>query len=242
MPLVDYPVQHLPDAEIQTLAQSWRERLNTHFLSDRLDTRELFRAVGEAVNWPIGVELRPDTLMGEANAFVSGDRRTVYMRQGLLDDAASGDPEAVFDAVHELAHIILHRAQVPLARMATRDNQHKHLQPEESAEHQANVFARSFLMTDEEVALYPTPEALSENCFTPAQQAAARIAEYGRTTGRKLKKAQREQSAQTKTVEIRQARLRGYEALPCEECRNFTLVRGGTCLTCDTCGGTSGCS
>ena len=28
----------------------------------------------------------------------------------------------------------------------------------------------------------------------------------------------------------------------CGECGNFTLVRNGTCLKCDTCGGTSGCS
>jgi ribonucleoside-diphosphate reductase alpha chain len=41
---------------------------------------------------------------------------------------------------------------------------------------------------------------------------------------------------------IRQAKLRGYEGDACGECGNFTLVRNGTCLKCDTCGGTSGCS
>ncbi len=39
-----------------------------------------------------------------------------------------------------------------------------------------------------------------------------------------------------------QARMKGYEGDPCGECGNFTLVRNGTCLKCDTCGGTSGCS
>jgi ribonucleoside-diphosphate reductase alpha chain len=38
------------------------------------------------------------------------------------------------------------------------------------------------------------------------------------------------------------ARMKGYEGDPCGECGNFTLVRNGTCLKCDTCGGTSGCS
>jgi ribonucleoside-diphosphate reductase alpha chain len=38
------------------------------------------------------------------------------------------------------------------------------------------------------------------------------------------------------------ARLQGYEGDPCGECGNFTLVRNGTCLKCNTCGGTSGCS
>jgi len=41
---------------------------------------------------------------------------------------------------------------------------------------------------------------------------------------------------------IRAARMRGYEGDSCEECGNFTLVRNGTCLKCDTCGATSGCS
>ena len=39
-----------------------------------------------------------------------------------------------------------------------------------------------------------------------------------------------------------EARVKGYEGEDCRECGNFTLVRNGTCLKCDTCGGTSGCS
>ncbi|MGO1120943.1 vitamin B12-dependent ribonucleotide reductase [Rhodovibrionaceae bacterium A322] len=42
--------------------------------------------------------------------------------------------------------------------------------------------------------------------------------------------------------QIRAARLKGYEGDPCDECGNFTMVRNGTCMKCDTCGGTSGCS
>ena len=41
---------------------------------------------------------------------------------------------------------------------------------------------------------------------------------------------------------VRQARLKGYEGEACQECGNFTLVRNGTCMKCDTCGSTSGCS
>jgi len=42
--------------------------------------------------------------------------------------------------------------------------------------------------------------------------------------------------------QVREARMKGYEGDPCGECGNFTLVRNGTCLKCNTCGGTSGCS
>jgi len=41
---------------------------------------------------------------------------------------------------------------------------------------------------------------------------------------------------------IRTARIKGYEGDSCGECGNFTLIRNGTCLKCDTCGATSGCS
>jgi len=53
--------------------------------------------------------------------------------------------------------------------------------------------------------------------------------------------AQRSESA-TATSGASIARRKGYEGDPCPECGNFTLVRNGACLKCDTCGGTTGCS
>ena len=46
----------------------------------------------------------------------------------------------------------------------------------------------------------------------------------------------------SKLLRMRHARLKGYEGDACGDCGNFTLVRNGTCLKCDTCGSTSGCS
>lgn len=54
--------------------------------------------------------------------------------------------------------------------------------------------------------------------------------------------------AQIKSLEIEQQRMRaeakarGYEGDMCTECSNFTLVRNGTRMKCDTCGSTTGCS
>ena len=39
-----------------------------------------------------------------------------------------------------------------------------------------------------------------------------------------------------------EARLKGYEGDACSECGQFTLVRNGTCLRCESCGASSGCS
>jgi ribonucleoside-diphosphate reductase alpha chain len=67
----------------------------------------------------------------------------------------------------------------------------------------------------------------------PAQPAAAFeavVAEHAETTV-------------TTSVDARtKARMQGYEGDPCGECGNYTLVRNGTCMKCNTCGATSGCS
>lgn len=42
--------------------------------------------------------------------------------------------------------------------------------------------------------------------------------------------------------EIQDAIVKGYEGDPCQNCKQFTLVRNGTCLKCLSCGETSGCS
>jgi ribonucleoside-diphosphate reductase alpha chain len=49
-------------------------------------------------------------------------------------------------------------------------------------------------------------------------------------------------SKDDKAAQAAVARMKGYEGEACGECGNFTMVRNGTCLKCDTCGGTSGCS
>jgi ribonucleoside-diphosphate reductase alpha chain len=45
-----------------------------------------------------------------------------------------------------------------------------------------------------------------------------------------------------RTETIRIAVAKGYCGDPCGECGQFTMVRNGTCLKCDSCGATSGCS
>jgi len=54
--------------------------------------------------------------------------------------------------------------------------------------------------------------------------------------------ADEDYAAELRLERIRAARIKGYEGDSCEECGNFTLIRNGTCLKCDTCGATSGCS
>jgi ribonucleoside-diphosphate reductase alpha chain len=47
---------------------------------------------------------------------------------------------------------------------------------------------------------------------------------------------------ETRAARAAEARLKGFEGDSCGACGNFTLVRNGTCMKCNTCGSTSGCS
>ena len=46
----------------------------------------------------------------------------------------------------------------------------------------------------------------------------------------------------TRAARAAEARMKGFEGDNCGACGNFTLVRNGTCMKCNTCGSTSGCS
>jgi ribonucleoside-diphosphate reductase alpha chain len=54
--------------------------------------------------------------------------------------------------------------------------------------------------------------------------------------------AAQQQVAPSKAERRAEAKAKGYEGEMCGECGNFTLVRNGTCMKCDTCGSTTGCS
>ncbi len=49
-------------------------------------------------------------------------------------------------------------------------------------------------------------------------------------------------STDERAEKIKAARMQGYAGDACGDCGNFTLVRNGTCLKCNTCGSTTGCS
>ncbi|HRO50413.1 MAG TPA: vitamin B12-dependent ribonucleotide reductase, partial [Hyphomicrobium sp.] len=93
---------------------------------------------------------------------------------------------------------------------------------------------------DDIVSAYPAVEG-STALYTDGATAFKAETEvmYQRTT---VSETKRVSTARTASDRMAEARLRGYEGVSCPECLNFTMVRNGTCLKCDTCGSTSGCS
>ena len=212
----DHNVRLLTDGEVENIAVDWRRKLNRFFITNSLDVRALFEAVGESIRWPIKLSPMRDTDMGDANAYVSEDRQTVFMRSSLVAAAAAGNADAIFDAVHELGHIVLHRLPVRMARMAERIEKVSFLNPDDSAEHQANYFTRAFLMLAEEVAIYRYPEDLSSHCNTPLSQAAKRLIEISRLP---VAKVLRDAKVESAWLHAR--------TIPGEAPEKFRLSRGG---------------
>jgi ribonucleoside-diphosphate reductase alpha chain len=90
------------------------------------------------------------------------------------------------------------------------------------------------------VNLETTQELLQENEMPQVMRAAAGMDVAAEPLG--PEPTAPEKQVMNTSERVQEARIRGYEGDPCHSCGNFTLVRNGTCLKCDTCGSTSGCS
>jgi ribonucleoside-diphosphate reductase alpha chain len=116
---------------------------------------------------------------------------------------------------------------------------HEHHSPVEELE--------AFMEEDDDES--PVAEALSQiRAEVLAEAGANPVGEMVNAIGASL--TARAETAATKAGKAREvqakraaeARMKGYEGDACGSCGNFTLVRNGTCMKCNTCGSTSGCS
>ena len=64
----------------------------------------------------------------------------------------------------------------------------------------------------------------------------------GHVSVQKVYTKQRNSSMVTQAKKMSEARMKGYEGEACPECQSFTMLRNGSCMKCDTCGATTGCS
>ncbi|RMG96315.1 MAG: vitamin B12-dependent ribonucleotide reductase [Deltaproteobacteria bacterium] len=64
----------------------------------------------------------------------------------------------------------------------------------------------------------------------------------GGNGGARSERSERLRVEAARSREVQLARIKGYEGDACPSCQSFTMVRNGSCLKCETCGATSGCS
>jgi ribonucleoside-diphosphate reductase alpha chain len=100
---------------------------------------------------------------------------------------------------------------------------------------EATQEVHDFLETDE-----PVEEALGELRAAVLEAAANPVGVAVAELETRIGALSRPRDVQARRAA--EARMKGYEGDACGACGNFTLVRNGTCMKCNTCGSTSGCS
>ena len=101
--------------------------------------------------------------------------------------------------------------------------------------------------SDEAVEGEPAdPQTLAAAAITPglfpARQSNGAVGNGHGNGGVTTKVQLKRETVMYTTTAVEIARLQGYEGDPCQSCKEFKLVRNGTCLKCMGCGATSGCS
>ncbi|MBT4790976.1 MAG: vitamin B12-dependent ribonucleotide reductase [Halobacteriovoraceae bacterium] len=64
----------------------------------------------------------------------------------------------------------------------------------------------------------------------------------GTVSTQKVLTKQLNSQMESRARKMSEAKMKGYEGDACPECQSFTLLRNGSCLKCDSCGATTGCS
>lgn len=151
-----------------------------------------------------------------ADPFVTYNPLTLHVPREMMEFSDLGDADSNYKLAHELGHIILHDHHAQnFSKFGT--STIKAFADEETAEWQAHTFADHFLAPDNIVRNFTSEDELRAACNL-------------------------NQSVAKKRIVATKAKRPIYEGESCPECQNFTLVRNGTCLKCDTCGSTTGCS
>jgi ribonucleoside-diphosphate reductase alpha chain len=85
-------------------------------------------------------------------------------------------------------------------------------------------------------------EAAIEGAVALKQEAQTDLSPTERLEALKWSRSGSAASTPSKAERRAEAKAKGYEGEMCGECGHFSLVRNGTCMKCDTCGSTTGCS
>lgn len=156
-----------------------------------------------------------------------GSKTTLHVIDAIWADAGLGKDYARRIVAHEIGHLVLHYNEYAIIQqqeMAFSEGRlapYKFIEPAESCECQANTFADFFLVPDHLAIKYDDAATIAVLCLVTDEEAARRLDE---------------------AKSSRKIIFPLYEGNMCGECSNLTLVRKGTCMTCDTCGSINSCS
>ncbi|MBV9991525.1 MAG: vitamin B12-dependent ribonucleotide reductase [Alphaproteobacteria bacterium] len=155
-----------------------------------------------------------------------------------VDDASHDDrTREVVQAVKSVASTGFVRGQIHRTIAVVRGGAQPKMMEEQHTHEVEEMFAQAEATVD-----------LSEIRGAVLEAAGNPVADLMTAVGNAMvqrSEAAHEKAGKARDVQARraaEARMKGYEGDACGSCGNFTLVRNGTCMKCNTCGSTSGCS
>ncbi|MGE4063980.1 MAG: vitamin B12-dependent ribonucleotide reductase [Rhodospirillaceae bacterium] len=151
-----------------------------------------------------------------------------YLGRHDLAHASEADmlPDAMGEG--ESAQKLLQIAEKSVSKGLIRQSNLYFLKQPQRGGEQANAGAMTSISAPSAptVTMAAGAQALAQGAFAQEEVKVTRVTEV----------------TESRRSAVHVARMKGYEGDACGDCGNFTLLRNGTCLKCDTCGTTSGCS
>ena len=167
------------------------------------------------------------------------DSVTISVKRSVHQKATWGDGRSRMTLAHELAHGVLHYGD-PLYREAgaSGTTSLSKLRPEDSAEHQAKVFAAAFLIDDSVVETLPSPDEVSLEFLVSYEAAKICFDRVKREQHRREEGAERVRKAnESFQAEMRPTKpFLKFSERACLDCGNKTMAPSGFGLLCHTCG------
>ncbi len=239
----DYPVKPRSDQEVKQLAKRLREFFGVSN-ERRIDViacaeqRSIWTVKGER---ELRLDLRSDADMGPDDGLTiyDGNIITIAFKRSIRHAAYMGDGYGRNTFGHEFGHAVMHDG-APKSRRTLGNKKYKFIQPFESAEHQAKVFAPAFLINDEIAERLNSAEHISVEFGISLESAKIYFTQL-------KDRRNREKSAENIRKiadEVRMALSPPKKIFdmtflpePCSVCRNATVFPIGhkfMCRTCDT--------
>ncbi|SRR6266567_1279550 len=207
----DHHVRFLSEESIAHAALNCR-RLGGYYNDGYFNITDLVENVlrTKARNGPLRIVFF-DAADDDEPAYVTFDPLTLRVDHEIWELARSGEPDARFIIAHEIGHLVLHDHDAK-AFSTSPEDQIKFAPKGNSAEWQANAFAAHLLLPSHIVAIIDDLQGLVA-CGVNKNLAQERLSA--------------ERRAKCATT---------YNGDACPRCGNFTVVRIGNWIKCDTCG------
>jgi hypothetical protein len=205
----DYKVRLRSYARVSEIALQVRRRLSVaHYYSFNI-ARLITTLAGETFGKLGKLKLDIFDEPSEHLAYVTFSPLTLHVDREIWDLADLGDPKSRFILAHELGHLLMHEHHEQ-AYSEDGSGRLTFIQPEESAEVQANWFAACFLAPDHLAWECRDETELCLQFDFPKEYASLRLDEMSRNAPKR-------------------------SGATCACCGNIMIVRSDGRLTCETC-------